>query len=173
VDGAFEDVGAVPAGSTAPSLQGLNPETGYVFRVRAARSGLLSDYSNEAAAVTLAVPGPCVADARTLCLGGRFRVRAAWTARDGRAGEASAMPVGANDSGLFWFFSPDNLELLVKVLDGCADNGHYWVFTGPATNSQYVLTVTDARTGRVRVYFNPLNVSPRAVTDTEAFDGCL
>jgi len=58
------------------------------------------------------------------------------------------------------------------VLDGCADNGRRWVFVGPATNFQYVLTVTDMRTGRVRVYFNPQGVSPRAVTDTEAFDDC-
>jgi hypothetical protein len=76
------------------------------------------------------------------------------------------------DSGLFWFVSPDNLEILVKVLDGCSGNGRRWVFVGPATNSQYVLTVTDTLTGNVRVYFNPQGVSPRAVTDTEAFDAC-
>ncbi|MFL6193017.1 MAG: fibronectin type III domain-containing protein [Thermoanaerobaculia bacterium] len=173
VDGAFEDVGAVPGGSTAAFIQGLAPETAYAFRVRAARSGLLSGYSNEAPAVTPGSPGPCVADGRTLCLGrGLFRARAVWRARDGSSGDASALPAGSGGSGLFWFFDPDNLELLVKVLDGCEENDRYWVFTGPATNIQYVLTVTDTRTGRARVYFNPQGVSPRAVTDTEAFDGC-
>jgi hypothetical protein len=172
IDGVFEDVGAVPAGSRAAEVQGLQPATAYLFRIRAGRSGAFSEYSREAAATTFAVPGPCVADAQTLCLGGRFRARALWKAADGRAGAASVLPVPAADSGLLWFVSPDNLELLVKVLDGCAENGRHWVFVGPASNVQYLLTVTDTRTGKVRVYFNPQGVSPRAVTDTMAFAGC-
>ena len=171
IDGAFEDVGAVPAGSQEAEVQGLQPATAYAFRIRAGRSGTFSEYSREAAVTTFAVPGPCVADAQTLCLGGRFRVRAAWKA-GGQTGAASVLPVPSRDSGILWFVSPDNLELLVKVLDGCADNGRHWIFTGPATNVQYLLTVTDTRTGQVRVYFNPQGVSPRAVTDTYAFEGC-
>ena len=172
IDGAFEDVGAVPAGSREAEVQGLQPATAYVFRIRAGRSGAFSDYSNQAAVTTFAVPGPCVADAQTLCLGGRFRVRAVWKAADGQTGAASVLPVPSRDSGILWFVSPDNLELLVKVLDGCAENGRHWIFTGPATNFQYLLTVTDALTGRVRVYFNPQGVTPQAVTDTLAFAGC-
>lgn len=169
---AFEDVGAVPGGSRAALVQGLQPATAYVFRVRASRGGVTSEYSNEAGATTSAVPGPCVADAQTLCVAGRFRARAEWKAPDGRAGVASVQPVPAGNSGLLWFVSPNSLELLVKVLDGCAGNGRYWVFVGPATNLQYLLTVTDTRTGEVRVYFNPQGVSPQAVTDTYAFEGC-
>jgi hypothetical protein len=172
IDGAFEDVGGVPAGSREAEVQGLQPATAYAFRVRASGPGSFSDYSNTAAATTLAVPGPCVADAQTLCLGGRFRARATWKAADGRTGAASVLPVPSRDSGIFWFVSPDNLELLVKALDGCADNRRHWIFTGPATNIQYLLTVTDTRTGKVRVYFNPQGVTPRAVTDTLAFADC-
>lgn len=172
IDGAFEDIGAVPAGSREAEVQGLQPATAYVFRVRAGRSGAFSDYSNEAAVTTFAVPGPCVADAQTLCLADRFRARAVWKAADGQAGAASVLRVPSRDSGILWFVSPDNLELLVKALDGCADNGRHWIFTGPATNVQYLLTVTDTRTGKVRVYFNPQGVTPRAVTDTLAFDDC-
>jgi hypothetical protein len=172
VDGVFADVGAVPAGSSAALLQGLLPATAYVFRVRAGRAGVFSGYSNEAAATTSAVPGPCVADTRTLCLGGRFRVRASWRTLDRRAGEASVLPVPSADSGLLWFVSPDHLEILVKVLDRCARNGRYWVFIGPATNAQSLLTVTDTRTGKVRVYFTPAGNSPQAVTDTAAFADC-
>jgi len=172
LDGAFADVGAVPGAYRAALVQGLQPATAYVFRVRAARGGVFSEYSNEAAVTTSAVPGSCVADAQTLCVAGRFRARAEWKAPDGRAGVASVLPVPSGNSGLLWFVSPDSLELLVKVLDGCAANGHQWVFVGSATNLQYVLTVTDTRTGQVRVYFNPQGVSPRAVTDTYAFEGC-
>jgi hypothetical protein len=172
LDGAFADVGAVPGAYRAALVQGLQPASAYVFRVRAARAGVFSEYSNEAAATTTAVPGPCVADAQTLCVAGRFRARAEWKAPDGRAGVASVLPVPSGGSGLLWFVSPDSLELLVKVLDGCAGNGHHWVFVGAATNLQYLLTVTDTRTGEARVYFNPQGVSPRAVTDTYAFEGC-
>ncbi|HEY2290612.1 MAG TPA: fibronectin type III domain-containing protein [Thermoanaerobaculia bacterium] len=170
--GAFADAGAVPGAYRSALVQGLQPATAYVFRVRAARGGVFSEYSNEAAVTTTAVPGPCVADAQALCIDGRFRARAEWKAADGRAGAASVLPVSSGGSGLLWFVSPDSLELLVKVLDGCAANGHHWVFVGPATNLQYLLTVTDTRTGQVRVYFNPQGVSPQAVTDTYAFEGC-
>jgi hypothetical protein len=172
LDGTFADVGSVPGGSRAALVQGLQPATAYVFRVRAARGGAFSEYSNETGVTTSAVPGPCVPDPQTLCLDGRFRARAEWKAPDGRAGVASVQPVPSGSSGLLWFVSPDNLELLVKVLDGCAGNGRHWVFAGPATNLQYTLTVTDTRTGQTRVYFNPQGVSPRAVTDTYAFEGC-
>jgi hypothetical protein len=33
-----------------------------------------------------------------------------------------------SDFGFFWFFEAANLELAVKVLDGRAINGHFWVF---------------------------------------------
>lgn len=170
VNGVFEDVGAVPADSTAAIVQGLTPATGYLFRVRAGREGIFSAYSNEARIATDAVPGPCVSDAHTLCLrGGRFQVRVAWALAGGGSGLGSATPLPTGGSGLFWFFGPDNLELLVKVLDGCADNDRYWVFTGPATTLQYVLTVNDTRTGKVRVYFHPQGLASPALSDTEAF----
>jgi hypothetical protein len=172
LDGSFADVGGVPGGSRGALVQGLQPATAYVFRVRAARGAVFSAYTNEAGVTTSAVPGLCVPDAQTLCIGGRFRARADWKAPDGRSGAGSVLAVPSAGSGLLWFVSPDSLELLVKVLDGCAGNGHYWVFAGPATNLQYFLTVTDTLTGQARVYFNPQGVSPRAVTDTYAFDGC-
>ena len=172
LEGAFEDVGAVPGVYRSALVQGLQPATAYVFRVRASRGGVLSEYSNEAAVTTTAVPGPCVEDAQTLCVAGRFRARAEWRAPDGQAGVASVLPVHSGGSGLLWFVSPDSLDLLVKVIDDCAGSGHHWVFVGAATNLQYLLTMTDTRTGQVRVYFNPQGVSPQAVTDTYAFEGC-
>src|SRR3954468_9096637 len=42
LDGAFEDVGAVPGAYRAALVQGLQPATAYVFRVRAARGGAFS-----------------------------------------------------------------------------------------------------------------------------------
>lgn len=175
VDGEFEDVGSVGAGSALAYVQGLAPATGYVFRVRAGRLGIFSAYSNEARVATDTVPGPCVADASTLCLAGRFSARVAFKGPGGPGGlprPGTVMPTSSGGSGLFWFTSPESLELLVRVADGCAVNGRFWLYTGPATNLEFVLTVTDTETGKVRVYFNPQGVQAAPVADLGAFGGC-
>ena len=33
--------------------------------------------------------------------------------------DAEVVPWASEDSGLYWFFDPDNVELVAKVLDGC------------------------------------------------------
>jgi Fibronectin type III domain len=172
LDSPFVDVGSVSGGSGGAILLGLEPGTGYVFRVRAVRGGAFSAYSNEARVTTPTLPSPCLPTSQTLCLrDGRFRVRVQWKAPDGSAGTGQVMPVASGDSGLFWFFSPDNLELLVKVLDACGENGHYWVFTGPATQVQYLLTVTDTLTGKTRAYLQPQGAS-QGLSDNQAFGDC-
>jgi hypothetical protein len=64
----------------------------------------------------------CQPDATTLCLNdGRFKVEAEWEDFAGHVGAAYAAQ-GSDDSGEFWFFGPDNVELLVKVIDGCGSS---------------------------------------------------
>jgi hypothetical protein len=171
--GIYEDIGGVPADSTAADVDGLNPETGYAFRVRARNLGGYSGYSNEAVAATSADVAPCVPDAATLCLNrGRFRVRVDWKTPGGLTGAANTV-VTSDTSGLLWFFDPGNFEIIVKVLDGCsASPPGFWVFLAAATSQQYTVTVTDTRTGAVKAYFNPFNHSAAAVTETGAFATC-
>ena len=71
-----------------------------------------------------------------------------------------------------WFFDPSNWELLVKVLDGCALNGHRWVLFAGTTNVGYSVRVTDSQAGRFREYENPLGQAAPALTDVEAFETC-
>ncbi|HEX2252701.1 MAG TPA: hypothetical protein VHQ65_05490 [Thermoanaerobaculia bacterium] len=108
------------------------------------------------------------------CLqGGRFRVEVDWQTAAGGVGEGHVVPGTASaDSGLFWFFRPDNWELLVKVLDGCAVNGRYWVFAAATTNVGHTLTVTDTATGAAWSHVNPVGRTAPAVTATNAFDSC-
>jgi len=83
--------------------------------------------------------------------------------------------IGAEgDPGLFWFFQPDNSELLVKVLDGCDVEGfnRFWVFSGALTDVQFDMTVTDRQSGEVKAYENPLGGPAPAFTDTAAFATC-
>jgi len=114
----------------------------------------------------------CVPSATAHCLqGGRYRVEVTWRDFTGRTGAGSTVPGASADSGLFWFFAPENWELLVKVLDACSYNGHHWVFAAATTNVEYTLTVTDTLTGATAVYHNTLGHSAPAITDVTAL-GC-
>lgn len=81
-------------------------------------------------------------------------------------------PAGSNDSGIFYFFDPDNWEKLVKVLDACSFSNHFWVFYAATTNVEFTLTVTDAQTGMVRAYGNPQAMAAAPIQDTQAFATC-
>ncbi len=109
----------------------------------------------------------CGGDA-DLCLHDeRFRVEVAWELPGGEAGAGQAVPL-TDDTGAFWFFGPDNLELMVKVLDGRALNGHFWVFFGALSDVEYTVTVTDTATGATRSYTNPAGTMA-SQADTTAF----
>ncbi|MEM1178282.1 MAG: carboxypeptidase-like regulatory domain-containing protein [Acidobacteriota bacterium] len=116
----------------------------------------------------------CLGDERTLCLTERrFAVSARWQTPGGGEGEASAIPLdGVGDSGTFYFFDPDNTELVVKVLDGCDINGRFWVFAAGLTDVAVELTVEDAATGDTQTYVNPLGSAFQPIQDTSAFDQC-
>ena len=113
----------------------------------------------------------CITGGSTLCLGGRFRAQVTWKAPGigTGTGAGQAVPL-TRDTGAFWFFGPENLELVVKAIDGRTLNNHYWVFYGALSNVAYDLTVTDMVTGERKVYTNPAGtMASRA--DTRAFPG--
>ena len=113
--------------------------------------------------------GGCVPTDTRLCLNGdRFQVEVAWkNPFDGSTGSGHRVPL-TDDTGAFWFFGESNLELLVKVLDGRAVNGNFWVYSGSLSNVEYTITITDTVTGRVRTYHNaPFQFS--SLADVEAF----
>ncbi len=117
--------------------------------------------------------GVCTPDATTMCLkGGRFEVKVDWEDFEGNTGSGQVDSLQSGDSGLMYFFDPQNLEMLVKVLDGCAFTNRVWVFAAATTNVQYTLQVTDTVTGAVKRYTNPLGNASDAITDTNAFLSC-
>ena len=115
----------------------------------------------------------CTPEADQHCFQGRrFRASIQWTTSSGLGGLAWAVPGASDASGNFWFFDSENWEILVKVLDGCQFNGHYWVFAAGATDVGWELTVEDTETGEIWNGSNPLGQASQAVTDTEAFATC-
>jgi dienelactone hydrolase len=119
-----------------------------------------------------AAPPSCIPSATRVCLqGGRFAVDVTWQTAAG-TGSATAIPAVAADSAVFWFFAPDNWELLVKVIDGCGVNGRYWVFEAAMTDVQYTVTVTDTWSGTTVRQQNPGGRTAQPILDTAAFAGC-
>jgi hypothetical protein len=116
----------------------------------------------------------CVPDGHTLCLNdSRFAVTATFqVSPSGPTFEANAVP-RTDDSGFFWFFDPDNVELVVKVLNGCVEPfNSYWVFAAGLTNVQVDIAVTDTLRSETRTYTNPLGTAFLPIQDTSAFATC-
>ena len=97
----------------------------------------------------------------------RFTASATWTA-NGQSGSGNLV-VLSSDTKAFWFFSPDNLEVVYKVVDGRAINGKFWVFLGSLTGEQFSVTITDTATGATKTYANDSGQQPSSVADTSAF----
>lgn len=115
------------------------------------------------------VPG-CVPDAETLCLnGGRFEVKVIWRDFIGQSGRGFGAML-TSDTGYFWFFSPDNIEVVLKVLDARTINDQWWVFYGALSTVEYTITVRDTTTGESKTYFNPSG-NLASVGDIEALPG--
>lgn len=116
--------------------------------------------------------GPCVAGPTVLCLNnGRFRVEASYqSAASGGFGQAFRL---TDDTGYFWFFSANNVEVIVKILNACGVNNRYWAFAAGLTNQGVVITITDTQNATVsKTYSNPLNRTFVTITDTNALPSC-
>ena len=155
--GASARAQALTGGGAAPPLPGLGQQ------------GLVV---GEATGTGLPA-GTCVPSSTVLCLqGGRFKVSVTWRQSSGATGVGSLVAGSTSDSGLFWFFSPTNYEMMAKVLNGCAVNNRHWVFFLATTNVGFTLTVTDTKTQQVKTYQNPPGKVSPVITDTSAFATC-
>ena len=101
----------------------------------------------------------------------RFLVSAEWYTHQLERGRARAVQL-QDESGYLWFFSPGNIEVVVKVLDACGFNDRFWVFAGGLTDVEVELTVEDTLTGQVNVYTNNLGDRYQPIQDTGAFATC-
>ena len=102
-------------------------------------------------------------------LAGSFEVDVTWRNAAGESGVGRLVQAPSQDSALFYFFSPDNWELMVKVLDGCAINGHYWVFGAASTDVAYDIEITRRGSTQTFAVNNPLGNAAEAITEIQAF----
>jgi hypothetical protein len=125
-------------------------QTGTYFIV--CSSGFPGNLGDYGVSLTI-IPGPgvqCEDGGYNICIwNSRFFVEVDWSTLSGNSGKATAVPL-TSDSGYFWFFENSNVELLVKIKDGCAVNDHFWFFWGAMTDVQYTINVVDMETGAVK-----------------------
>jgi hypothetical protein len=146
---------------------GIGPPEGWPAARPAAAPGVAAPQPDLA-------PNGCGSDPITsLCLGDRFKVEAEWETALGERGAGRPQPLTA-DTGFFHFFSPGNIEVVVKVLNACRSdlNNHYWVFAAGLTDVAATITVTDTVTGEPQYYLSPLGRLFQPIFDLEAFAGC-
>lgn len=165
----------VPAGTFTDTVEtrGTSPLDPEAMDEKFYARGVGNIVDEELELVEIVLP-PCLPDDNTLCLNnGRFQVEVEWEDFAGNEGSGHAI-LPSDDSGELWFFSPDNTELIVKVLDACShpDFNSFWVFAAGLTNVEVTLTVTDTATAASRVYDNPLGQPFQPILDTSAFMTC-
>ena len=171
----------VDAAAGEVRIEGLDADEAYTLRLRRESEADGTEEADEVRVIARSdeisgLPdgwkGRCRGGDRYMCLRGRrFELRAHWSNPDipGDVGNAGAVATRYRaESGLFWFFDPANVELVVKVLDGRELNGAHWVFFGALSDVEYWLTVRDRESGVSRTYHN----APKQVcgqSDVRAF----
>jgi hypothetical protein len=92
-----------------------------------------------------------------------FSVAVEWSTPDGTLkGEAFAVPT-SEEGGYFWFFSPTNPEVYVKIVDGTPVNGRWWIFISSTTNLEFRVHV-----GYLQLFEPPLVISKTYVSPAGA-----
>ena len=145
--------GRLAANSVSADVTDLDSGGRYDFRVRAYNDGGRSN-SN---VVTVVLPAleytDCVPTAPQITFDHGYTVSMCVEYLEAGIGpivKADARDYGldSRESGVLYFFDRDNSEVLVKVLDACAVNGHRWVFVAPVTTLAFNLYVEEIGSGK-------------------------
>ena len=102
----------------------------------------------------------------------RFRIAVEWRDFGGRTGIGRPAGRPTRSSVPMFFFRPDNVEAVVKVLDACTPFDRFWVFAAGLTDVEVELVVTDTEEDVERRYQNPFGRPFPPIQDTAAFATC-
>jgi len=75
------------------------------------------------------------------------------------------------ESAFYFFQSPTNFEMGVKVLNACipAFGDKFWVFISGLTDQGWQVTIRDTQTGAIKTYSNARGHLSTTFSDTAAF----
>jgi streptogramin lyase len=156
---------AVPTANSGPSAIAKGPDGNIWFT---------EELGNNIGRITTGPAGPCVADGHTLCLNNdRFSITASFRATSTSPTAPATAVELTGDSGYFWFFGPNNVELVVKVLNACVDPfDSYWFFAAGLTDVEVEITVVDRHTFQSKIYRSERGTPFAPIQDTAAFSTC-
>ncbi|HVF61371.1 MAG TPA: choice-of-anchor P family protein [Thermoanaerobaculia bacterium] len=100
---------------------------------------------------------------------GPFKVEAFFRTSPAQALKAGNVVRLSDNTVYATFFDAANVEVLAKVLDGCALNDRIWVFTAGMTDVNVLLRVTNLATGAVWTRTSPKGQTYKTTLDTSAF----
>ncbi len=153
---------AIGDGDRRPRLSGGATWAGVaeqVARSEAVRAGLPAHAGDQT---------DCEPDRPARTLRGGYTVSMCYETSNGEVGDALDWGLDSEQSGLLYFFDRDNVEVLLKVLDGCGVNGHRWVFVAPVTDLAFNLVV-ESPDGQRWTHSNRLGRTANAANDVSAF----
>ena len=156
--GRWQTAATLPANATSADVTGLEAAGRYEFRVRSFNGGGRSASNVVTIVLSAAEFTDCVPSAPQITFGHGYTVSMCIEYdRDGEPVQADAVDygLGSRESGLLYFFDRDNAEVLIKVLDACAENDYRWVFVAPVTTQPFNLYVDEAATGKRWTHKNP------------------
>ena len=142
-----------------------------IAAARAASSGSGDDAGLRSRGATPLAAGAltdCEPGGPALTLRGGYTVSMCYETYKGEIGDARDWGLDSSQSGLLYFFKPNNVEVLIKVLDGCGVNGHRWVFVAPVTDLAFNLYV-ESHNGRRWTHRNRLGHTADTATEISAF----
>jgi hypothetical protein len=118
----------------------------------------------------------CHDEAFGICLNCRFGVVGDWrNPFDGSSGLAGAIRL-TDESGYLWFSDPGNMEIPLKILDGCGSGSpstrSWWVFSAGLTNLGVHILTEDFETGNQKEYINPAGQTFNTIIDQQTPFGC-
>jgi len=116
--------------------------------------------------ITAAPSDVCSPDAVSLCLyDGRFRLQADYRDHSGNSGQGKAVAV-SSDSGYFWFFNKENMEVTAKVVSFCdGASGNFAFYASGMTDVEVTLKLTDMKTGAHQEYGKTLGTPFCTIAD--------
>lgn len=151
-------------GITSLVVTGLASATPYRFRVLAIGDKYEESFSEAASVRTLERTSSCIAAPDRLCLEqGRFEIKAHFESGAGQSWRPARAVPDSRLGGFFWFFTPQNLELGVEILEsphsasggGDAEGTALGLRFAGLTDLAYRLEVRDHLAGTLRVFENP------------------
>ena len=104
---------SIDEGNETINLRLSNPTGG--AKLDADRDTSVVNILDDDAPTTACTPGSTTGCAQ----GSRFTFEVTYRTSTGQTGRGTVVPQAGGNSATVWFFSPDNAEILVKVLDAC------------------------------------------------------